>query len=146
MPERKTVAPEYKWDDFSDWWNWYVVQVGERGGHDVRGHGNPIVQAAWLAGRDRQPLRTLVEMEVVGMAGRTTVVAEGDLIPLVSAELAARRGEIPPAHWTAHVRLHNGHVQDVLVASMSYLPGSWLSARSQIAEALGVPESVVRDQ
>jgi hypothetical protein len=54
--ELKTVAEcggVLKWTSLDDWWRWYVVEVGTAGGHDVTGHGYPIVRKAWDAARER---------------------------------------------------------------------------------------------
>ena len=44
-----------RWKSDYDWWLWYVVEVGAKGGHDIIGHANPIVRKAWNAARERVP-------------------------------------------------------------------------------------------
>jgi hypothetical protein len=41
-----------RWNTLHDWWHWYAVEVGANGGHDVRGHAEPIVRKAWDAARE----------------------------------------------------------------------------------------------
>ena len=51
----RQIGGPLKWKSSDDWWRWYVIEVGERGGHDIRGHGYPVVNAAWRASRERLP-------------------------------------------------------------------------------------------
>lgn len=48
----KQAGEPLKWKSEYEWWHWYVIEVGSKGGHIVTSHGDPMVHKAWNAARE----------------------------------------------------------------------------------------------
>jgi len=51
----KQAGGVLRWKSEYDWWHWYVVEVGTKGGHQIGSHADPMVRKAWDAARERMP-------------------------------------------------------------------------------------------